>query len=152
MAATDSIKVVTAHVVNVDVSSTLTSFVSNKRFQKDLTIAALKSKLELVSGVTAASMKLEVYNSDNQLLCVLDNEDALLGSYQVDDGNRIHVTDTSGGSVAGQFEDVSRVEKYEMSAEDYEKRGDSVRAYKERMKMGRFDPELQKQKEEEKRR
>ena len=36
-----------------------------------------------------------------------------------------------------------------MRDEDYEKRTDSVRAFKERNKMGRFDPELQKKKAEE---
>ena len=145
----DSVQVVTAHYVTVDISSTLTSFVSNKRFQKDLTIAALKGKLELVSGVPTAGMKLELYNPDGQLICVMDNDTALLGSYHVDDGCRIHVIDTVGSSV-GQFDDVSKVEKYEMTQEDYDKRTDSVKAFKERMKMGRFDPELQKQKEEEK--
>ena len=145
----DSVQVVTGHHVTVDISSTLTSFVSNKRFQKDLTIAALKGKLELISGVPAGGMKLEVYNADGQLVCVLDDDNVLLGSYHVDDGCRIHVIDTSGSSV-GQFEDVSKVEKYEMSQDDYDKRSDSVKAYKERMKMGRFNPELQKQKEEEK--
>ena len=148
-AMADSVQVVTGHHVTVDISSTLTSFVSNKRFQKDLTIAALKEKLELISGVPAGGMKLKVYNADGQLVCVLDDDNALLGSYHVDDGCRIHVIDTSGSSV-GQFEDVSKVEKYEMSQDDYDKRSDSVKAYKERMKMGRFNPELQKQKEEEK--
>ncbi len=114
-------------------------------------MAALKGKLELVSGVPAGGMKLEAYNPDGHLVCQMDNDSALLGSYPVDDGCRIHVIDTAGSSM-GQFEDVSKVEKFEISQEDYEKRTDSVRAYKERMKMGRFDPELQKEKEEEKKR
>ena len=147
----DSVQVVTAAYVTVDISSTLTSFLSNKRFQKDLTIAALKGKLELVSGVLAGGMKLEVYNPDGKLICVMDDDSALMGSYHVDDGCRIHVIDTSGSSL-GQFEDVSKIEKYEMTQEDYDKRTDSVKAFKEKMKMGRFDPELQKQKEEEKQR
>ena len=145
----DTIQVVTGHHVTVDISSTVTSFVSNKRFQKDLTIAALKGKLELISGVPAGGMKLDVYNKDGQIICALDDDNALLGSYHVDDGCRIHVIDTSGSSV-GQFEDVSKVEKYEMTQDDYDKRTDSVKAYKERMKMGRFNPELQKLKAEEK--
>ena len=42
----------------------------------------------------------------------------------------------------GEFDDVSKVEKYEMADEDYEKRTDSVRAFKARNKMGRFNPEF----------
>ena len=51
-----------------------------------------KAKLELISGGSAASMKLEVYDKENKLVCKLDNDDALLGSHQVDDGMRIHVS------------------------------------------------------------
>ena len=38
----------------------------------------------------------------------------------------------------GEFEDTSKVEKYEMSEEAYATREDSVRAFKEKHKMGRF--------------
>lgn len=143
--------IATSHVVNLTVTSSINSFGSERRFQKDLTIGALKSKLELLTGSQSHNMKLEVYNKDNRLVCMLDNEDALLGSYHVDDGMRLHVVDKSGQK--GEFEDVSKVEKFEISKEEYEKRTDSVKAFKERMKMGRFrdvDPEEQKRQEEEK--
>lgn len=140
-------QVVSGHFVNVLISSTISSFGSEKRFPKDLTVIGLKGKLELQTGAQSGSMVLEVYNKENKLVCKLDNDDDLLGSYPIDDGMRIHVIDKSGS--VGQFEDVSKVEKFEMRAEDYEKRSDSVRAFKERNRMGRFNPELVKQKEEE---
>merc|ERR1719423_443809 len=37
-----------------------------------------------------------------------------------------------------EFNDVSKVEKFEMSKDDYEKREDSVAAFKRRNKLGRF--------------
>jgi tubulin-folding cofactor B len=43
---------------------------------------------------------------------------------------------------------VSEIEKWEMPKEQYEKRTDSVRAWKERNQLGRFDP-LKDQKEAE---
>ena len=61
------------------------------------------------------------------------------------------VIDASGS--LGQFEDVSKVEKFELTQDEYDKRADSVKAFKERMKIGRFadlDPEEQKKIEEEK--
>lgn len=38
-------------------------------------------------------MKLQVYTNKNEFVCNIDNDDALLGSYPIDDGMRIHVVD-----------------------------------------------------------
>ena len=37
-------------------------------------------------------MKLEVYSKENKLVCKIDNDDAMLGSFPVDDGMRLHVS------------------------------------------------------------
>ncbi|XP_053865794.1 tubulin-folding cofactor B isoform X2 [Malaclemys terrapin pileata] len=58
------------------------------------------------------------------------------------------VIDRSGARV-GEYEDVSRVEKYEMSATDYEKRPDSVRSFLKRSKVGKFNEEEMLKKEAE---
>lgn len=42
-------------------------------------------------GSPASCMQLELYGADDKFYCKLDQEDALLGSYPVDDGCRIHV-------------------------------------------------------------
>lgn len=143
--------VITQSVVSVSVTSSMNSFGSERRFQKHMTIAELKGKLELLTGATPANMKLEVYNKEDKLVCKIENDNAMLGSYPVDDGMRLHVVDTS--MKLGEFEDVSKVQKFEISKEEYEKRTDSVKAFKERHKMGRFrevDPEEQKRLDEEK--
>uniref|UniRef100_A0A4W2FK87 Ubiquitin-like domain-containing protein n=1 Tax=Bos indicus x Bos taurus TaxID=30522 RepID=A0A4W2FK87_BOBOX len=41
-------------------------------------------------------MELELYGPDDKFYCKLDQDDALLGSYPVDDSCRIHVIDHSG--------------------------------------------------------
>jgi len=141
----------TAPVINVTVTSSVTSFASEKRFPKDLTVAALKGKLELVTGAACTTMIIDVYNKEDVVVCRLDNNDALIGSYPIDDGMRLHVTDKGGKQM--EFEDVSKVQKYEMADDEYAKRSDTVRAFKENMKLGRFkelSPEEQKQKDEEK--
>lgn len=38
-------------------------------------------------------MKLKVYDNKNNFLCDIDNDAALLGSYPIEDGMRIHVID-----------------------------------------------------------
>lgn len=38
-------------------------------------------------------MKLKVFDVKNNFICDIDKDDALLGSYPIDDGMRIHVID-----------------------------------------------------------
>ncbi|CAC5363510.1 TBCB [Mytilus coruscus] len=143
--------VITQSTVTINVTSSANSFGTERRFQKDLSVADLKNKLELLTGSQAANMKLELYSKDNKLLSKIDNDEVMFGSFPVDDGCRLHVVDST--IKLGEFEDLSKVEKFEMKEDDYAKRTDSVRAFKERNKMGRFaemDPEEQKRKEEEK--
>ena len=56
-------------------------------------------KLELVVGSPASCMELELYGADEKFCCKLDQEDALLGSYPVDNGCRIHVSPLHLGSL-----------------------------------------------------
>ncbi|KAF6079623.1 tubulin folding cofactor B [Phyllostomus discolor] len=93
-------------------------------------------------------MELELYGADEKFCCKLDQEDALLGSYPVDNGCRIHVIDHSGARL-GEYEDVSKVEKYRISQEAYDQRQDSVRSFLKRSKLGRYNEEEQAQREAE---
>uniref|UniRef100_A0A8C5Q1B4 Tubulin folding cofactor B n=1 Tax=Leptobrachium leishanense TaxID=445787 RepID=A0A8C5Q1B4_9ANUR len=99
-----------------------------------------KCKLELVVGSPASCMDLQLFSTDNVFLQNLDQDDALLGSYPVDNGCRIHVIDKSGARI-GEFEDLSGVEKFEISKESYEKRTDSVRSFMKKNKIGKFNEE-----------
>ncbi|NXE31025.1 TBCB protein, partial [Ardeotis kori] len=105
-------------------------------------------KLELVVGSPASCMDLELYSARDELLGRLDRDEALLGSYPVADGCRVHVIDRSGARI-GEYEDVSRVEKYEMADSDYEKRQDSVRSFLRQQRWGRYDEEAARRREAE---
>ncbi|ESP03096.1 hypothetical protein LOTGIDRAFT_157061, partial [Lottia gigantea] len=144
----ENIQIISNSSVRVLITSVANQFGVERRFPKDITIADFKMKLVLLTGGGQATMKLQLFGKDNKLMCVMDDDSALLGSYPVDDDMRIHVEDKT--IQLGEFEDVSKVEKYEMNEDEYEKRTDSVRAFKERNKMGRFNPELQKLKADEK--
>ncbi|XP_060779381.1 tubulin-folding cofactor B [Neoarius graeffei] len=134
------VTVITNPMVSVRLTSTLSSFEAERRFNRGITIAEFKSKLELVIGCPAASMDLQLFSCTDKFLQNLDDNEALLGSYPVDNDCRIHVIDRS-GSLTGAFSDSSAVEKYEISEEAYEKRAESVRSFKKNMKMGRFNEE-----------
>ena len=48
--------------------------------------------MELVTGATATNIQLQLFGKDDKFVCDLDNNDALLGSYPVDEDMRIHVS------------------------------------------------------------
>ncbi|XP_078389492.1 tubulin-folding cofactor B [Cetorhinus maximus] len=85
-------------------------------------------------------MELQLFSPDDKFIGLLNQDDALLGSYPIDDRCRIHVIDQSGVK-SGEFEDVSKVIKYEMSNEAYDKRADSMRLFLKRSKLGLYNEE-----------
>jgi hypothetical protein len=62
----------------------------------------------------------------------LDDDNRMLGYYSVESGMIIHVVDMDPHSMSrgGGFEDVSLVEKYRMTDEEYENRPGTLRAWK----------------------
>jgi len=131
--------VVTSDYVNVFITSNITMIRSEKRFDKSLTIADLKSKLELITGASSGSMKISVFNKDDKEVSSLDQNDRLLGSFPIDDGHRLHVTDNS--KTVGEFENTAAVEKFELSKDEYSKKTDTVQAYLKRNKLGKYNEE-----------
>ncbi|KAG8900284.1 putative PHD type zinc finger protein with BAH domain-containing protein [Tulasnella sp. 403] len=129
---------------------------SERTYDANLTIGHLKvqvdsapaqQKLESVTGISPGSQILVLCQSesDETVIKQLDDESASLASYGVQDWNLIKVSDKNPAtSLAGQFTDVSQVEKFELSKEDYEQRRDlapdTVLQYKKQHKMGRFAP------------
>lgn len=134
-----NITIESAALINVRVTSTLNDFMAEKRFDRGLTIADLKCRLELITGATAGTMTLQVYDDKDQLLFGLDNDNALLGSHTIEENYRIHVIDTT--KKHGEFEDLSKVEKFEISDTTYDQRNDSVRSFLRRNKLGKYNEE-----------
>lgn len=143
-------KVVTGDLVSVYITSNITSFTSEKRFDKSLTVSDLKSKLEMITGGSAMAMQIAVFDKDDKVICNLDNDNALFGSFPVDNGCRLHVEDNS--RIKGEFENTAAVEKFELSKEEYAKKEDTVAAFLKKNKLGKYNEEemaeLAKQKEE----
>ncbi|XP_063983477.1 tubulin-folding cofactor B [Diachasmimorpha longicaudata] len=139
--------VITSDFVNLTISNSgQQSCCVERRFQKGITIDDFKGKLELLTGGNRATMTLEVFDKNNQLVCSLTDGSRLLGSYSIDDGMRVHVTDT----FIRPEEDLSKVEKFEISEEEYSKRPDTVKAFLEKNKLGKYNEEELKKREEEK--
>ncbi|KAI9146078.1 CAP Gly-rich domain-containing protein [Paraphysoderma sedebokerense] len=125
--------------------SILTLFVSSqntidseRRFDKGLSIASLKAKLEPITGVPAETQLIKLYNGDS-FITTVEGDDYMLGAFPVENFMRLHVIDTNPYAKRNEFSDLSQVEKFEMKDDDYDKLHDSVRAFKRRNKIGRFD-------------
>lgn len=141
-----------ADLVNLMISSNISEFGNERRFPRKMLVAELKGKLELITGVQCSWMDLELYNNDNALMHKLEDE-RMLGYYSPENNWRVHVINKNPNKAEDEFSDVSKVEKYNMSEEDYLKKEDSVRNYMMKHKMGKFsedalkNEELAKQKE-----
>ncbi|EEZ98061.1 tubulin-folding cofactor B [Tribolium castaneum] len=138
-------KVITSDFVRLHISTSKddVSF-EEKRFPKDITISDLKAKLELITGGNCNTMQIEAYNKDNKHICSLSNNEALLGSYPLDDGMRLHVIDQF--NIRNEL-DFGDVPKYELPEEEYNKKTDSVKAFLMKNKMGQYNEENIKKKE-----
>lgn len=120
-----------------------------RRFDRSITIAELKGKLELLTGGNASTMKIELYTKDNICVGTCDNDEACLGSYAIHDEMRLHVVDIF--AQRKEFEDLSKVDKFELSVDEYSKRAGTVRSFLEHNKVGKYNAEQMKQREEIKR-
>ncbi|XP_033832385.1 tubulin-folding cofactor B [Periophthalmus magnuspinnatus] len=144
----DGVVIITNPIVNVRLTSTISTFESKGKFNRGITIAELKGKLEMIVGASAASMELELFNVGDEFLQKLEDNDALLGSFPVDDDCRIHVIDRSGG-LLGDLSDVSKVEKFELPDEEYDKRTNTVRSFMKKRAVGHYNEEEMKKKKAE---
>jgi len=76
----------------------------------------------------------------------LGDDSKALGFYGVRDFQYLKISDTNpSSSFTGQLTDVSQVDKFELTLEEYAQRQDTVLAYKQRNKVGRFAPPAESQ-------
>eukprot|EP01027_Heterolobosea_sp_BB2_P001712 GEZU01002545.1.p1 GENE.GEZU01002545.1~~GEZU01002545.1.p1 ORF type:complete len:259 (-),score=62.81 GEZU01002545.1:42-752(-) len=117
-------------MVWLEVTHSILPIRSEKMFDSGMTIGKLKEKLYTVTGTQPDAMRLQLYD-DNTLLADLSDENRTLESYNVIDRMRVHVIDTDPHSKVNELNDLSRVEKYEISEEAYDARDDTFRKWKQ---------------------
>jgi tubulin-folding cofactor B len=117
--------------LRVSHSNLKTSFLEI-RFDAHQTIDEVKRKLMTHCGSNASAMTLVLRDVDGSVVAVMGDETRKLGYYGASDGMELHVVDNDPQSLSanGWLEDVSKVKKYEMSDEDYEKRESTYRKWK----------------------
>ncbi|RWS02232.1 tubulin-folding cofactor B-like protein [Dinothrombium tinctorium] len=118
-------------------------FFYEKRYPSNIAIGDLKAKLELVTGVLASEMKIDVYHGDEKL-CTLLDDNRSLNSYLTadivsDKDKDIHLLVYSPYGKNRRFEEEFGIEdRFKLTEEEYEKRVDSLLAFKMKRKLGRF--------------
>ncbi|KAJ2734765.1 hypothetical protein IW152_002088 [Coemansia sp. BCRC 34962] len=110
---------------------------SERRFQKSLTINELKVRLEAIVGIRPSDQQLTLMDAGSKPVCEINDDTRMLGFYPVKDLMTLSVKNTS-PSTQINFNDESQVEKYVMDDDQYDRRRDTVRAFKRRHRMGRF--------------
>ncbi|KAI9505873.1 hypothetical protein GGI25_001277 [Coemansia spiralis] len=110
---------------------------SERRFQKSVTIDDLKTRLEPIVGIPANDQRIVILQGTAVVGEITDGT-KMLGYYPVEDYMSLRVTSTNPSGTQVNFNDESQVEKYVMDDDEYDKRTDSVRAFKRRHNMGRF--------------
>lgn len=106
------------------------------RFVKSQKLFEVKEVLYKKFGTLPEYMKLKLIKTtgEEQPLTNFDDERSLK-ELNIDDMDTIHVTDLNPNSVLAQtnFDDLSTVKKYEISEEDYMKREDNARKFKQKL-------------------
>ena len=93
-------------------------------------------------------MSLVLKDPNNQNPILLDNDYAELGSFGAENDYIIHCVDEDPNSILKQLEDLSQIEKYVMSDEDYDKLPMNVRKFKKMLFQN--NPELYKKNKDQK--
>ncbi|KAF8544490.1 CAP Gly-rich domain-containing protein [Trichophaea hybrida] len=117
---------------------------SERRVTPAWTISQLKSKLLPITGIPPSSQELTLRlpHAPQPIDIASNDEDTTqLSNFPLQPYAEIHVVDTRPASARLNLTDTSEVEKWEMPEEQYQKRSDSVLAWKQRNQLGRFDPE-----------
>ena len=103
------------------------------RFDTGKTIRQIKEQLERKFGTSADGMKLELRDGSDKPIIEMADDTQTLAFYQAQNHYTIHVIDESGSTAVGEFDDVSKVEKYKISDDAYNKRGNNFRDFKAKM-------------------
>jgi len=127
------------------VSSNLSSLQTERRFPSDVTVGNLKGKLELLTGASMNTMKLELKDKDDQLIYELTDDNLTLAQVQVKSGMKIHVID----SQDNLFDEDNPDAAFKYDEENYEQRDESMRKFLMKNKLGKYDEEKAKKKLEE---
>ncbi|KAI5927995.1 CAP-Gly domain-containing protein [Camillea tinctor] len=116
---------------------------SERRITPSWSISQLKTKLEPVTGIPPSCQRINLKTSTEGTVAIeaADEDATPLSNFPLSAYAELHVIDTRPAGAKINLNDTSNVEKYVMPPEEYEKKTDSVLAWKKTEKLGRFNPD-----------
>ena len=132
--------VITQSYVSVVIEVEGREYGVEKRYSKDIRIGELKNKLEMITGLVANSnMKIRLLSREKKFVCDLEPDDKMLGYFPAEDGYILEVLGSR-----SMLDDVNNgVGKFELSEEEYAKRKNTMKEFKQRNKLGQFSDDKQ---------
>ncbi|PHH55744.1 Cell polarity protein alp11 [Ceratocystis fimbriata CBS 114723] len=116
---------------------------SERRITPSWSIDQLRAKMETVTGIPPSCQQISYKTPSGEVIPVsaADEEKTTLEGWNLSRQGELRINDTRPASARPNFTDMSNVEKYVMPDDEYDKKDDSVRAWKRTHKLGRFDPD-----------
>ncbi|KAI9901798.1 hypothetical protein N3K66_003615 [Trichothecium roseum] len=116
---------------------------SERRISPSWSIDQLRGRLEPITGIPPSSQKLSLKAAGGERIAIeaADEENTRLSSFPLAPYAELHVADLRPPGARPNYTDTSNVDKYVMPEDEYEKKTDSVLAWKKAQKLGRFDPD-----------
>jgi tubulin-folding cofactor B len=125
------------HVIKINATHSHTKTVlAEIRFRSSSLLAEVKSTLSQKFGTLPEYMKLKlIKQSGEERPFSQYDDDKTLKDLEIEDYDTIHVTDfnPNGILVQNDIDDLAAVKKYEISNEEYDKRDDNVRKFRQKL-------------------
>lgn len=116
---------------------------SERRISPQWTLQHLKQRLEPVTGIPPQRQLLTLFlpqHTRAEQGLPMQQDDQLVSDWPLEPHARVHIVDSAVERNGYEAEEADGTERVEMPLEEYEKRTDSVLAWKKRNLLGRFDP------------
>ncbi|KAK4102610.1 hypothetical protein N658DRAFT_423261 [Parathielavia hyrcaniae] len=115
---------------------------SERRITPSWSISQLKAKLESVTGIPPSCQQIILKTPSNEKIAIeAPDEDAVyMQQFPLTPYADLVVADTRPVSARPNLASTAGVEKFVLPEDEYEKKADSVLAWKKAQKLGRFDP------------
>lgn len=123
-----------ANIVKVTLThSASKTIIPEKRYDLHQTIESIKANMYGYFGTPSEFVRLDLYDANGIKIASDMSGEKMLGYYQCRDEYRIHCVDSQPSTTIMNYDDLSQVEKFEISEEEWLKRGDNVRGFKQQM-------------------
>ncbi|KAI1727111.1 CAP-Gly domain-containing protein [Ditylenchus destructor] len=124
-------------MLNFQITSSKSEFPYEARYPATMALVEFKIKLELVVGIYAQDMKLELRNAQGKFLAELFGDDKTLEELGVANQSVVHVIDTTGNSpLSDGLSGDSSQARYVMNDDKYANRKDTARKWMQELGVG----------------